>query len=96
MFEKEFKDYYHSKDVLNKKIIEYLDSLNEEFNHPDFGVCLQIDNEDVFIAKIGNQKLETEDGFKLDYRNFTTDQRIDLLNEIITYHNDVRNSGLEE
>ena len=92
MFEKEFKDYYHAKDVLNKKVLEYLDSLNEEFKHPDFGVWVQIDNEDIFIAKIGNQQLETEDGFEIDYRYFTTDQRIDLLNEIITYHNDVSNN----
>lgn len=80
-FTKELNDFYSAKSKLRTKIIEYLDNLNEEIE-----ICVNIDSEELVFVKISNQVLEQEDGFECDYRYLPTEELIEILEEIIKYH----------
>lgn len=91
-FTKELNAFYKAKSDLRTKIINYLDSLDE-----DIAICVTLDNgEELVFVKISNQVLEQEDGFECDYRYFATEELIEVLEEILKYHEEQRQERLEE
>lgn len=90
-FTKELNAFYKAKAELKTKIINYLDSLDE-----DIDICITLDCEETFFIKISGQQLESKIGFKADYRGFTTEELIDVLEEIVKYHDEEKQKRLEE
>lgn len=89
MFEKELKDYLKAKDILRTKIINWLDTVNDNFVDEDCCVCINIEGYEYTIEHIKDGKMITNDGYELDYRDYDVEVLLDLQSEILNYYSDV-------
>ena len=89
MFEKELKDYLKAKDTLRTKIINWLDTINDEFIDEDCCVCMVIEGDEYIIEEIKDGKMKTHEGDELDYRDYDVEVLLDLQGEILNYYSDV-------
>ena len=80
-FTNELNAFYKAKSELKTKLINYLDNLDEEIE-----ILVTLGEEEICFTKISNELLETEDGFDADYRFFAVEELIEVVEEIIKYH----------